>query len=64
MRRALFAIASIALVPVFVVAQGAGGGQAGVHRTADGKPDLSGIWQVMSHGPSIRSSVTTMLAVS
>jgi len=48
MTRRLFTVASIALVPVFVFAQGARGGQSGLHRTSDGKPDLSGIWQVMN----------------
>jgi len=48
MTRTVFAIVSIALVPMFVFAQGAAGGQGGLRRTPNGKPDLSGIWQVMN----------------
>jgi len=33
---------------MFVFAQRGGAGQSGLHRTTDGKPDLSGIWQVMN----------------
>src|ERR1051325_4894043 len=48
MPRTLFAIVSIALVPVWLFAQNTSGRQSGLRPTPDGKPDLSGIWQVMN----------------
>ena len=42
MKQILFALVSITLVPTLSYAQ------AAMHRTPDGKPDLSGIWQVMN----------------
>jgi hypothetical protein len=48
MTRALFTILTIVFVPVVLLAQIGNSGQSGVRRTPDGKPDLSGIWQVMN----------------
>jgi hypothetical protein len=47
-KRIVFAFIFVALVPALLAAQNAGATQTGIHRAADGKPDLSGIWQVMN----------------
>jgi hypothetical protein len=46
--RIVCAFILVALIPAVVSAQNAVATQTGIHRTADGKPDLAGIWQVMN----------------